>query len=151
MSDSQRPPYRPAWPWHEEQPMNTSNDIRLDRLRGPRQQGAPAATPGAGSAALPDTWLFHDGAPSYMDEPHRDALMSICLELGAALWATRRRLGLLKQLLEEQGTISRDALHRVRFQEDQEEWQAKRTEFVDRLLGSATAIVADATLKSDGG
>lgn len=131
--------------------MSTSNDSRLDRLRGPSQQATTAAKPRARSAALPDTWLFHDGAPSYMGEPQLDALMSICLELGATLWSTRRRLGLLEQLLEEQGTISRDALRSVRFQEDRDEWQAKRTDFVDRLLGSATAIVADATLRSGGG
>jgi hypothetical protein len=123
---------------------------RLQRRRGKDDGTGKAHIFAEGGATLADTWLFYDGAPAFMGDPRLDALMNLCLELGANLWSARRRVGKLEHLLAEKGILEPNEVDMVRLDDEAAAtWVTRRNEFVERLLGTVTAVMADATVKSD--
>lgn len=121
---------------------------RLRRRHGRDDEAGKNHIFAEGGAALADTWLFYDGAPAYMGDPRLDAMMNLCLELGASLWSARRRVGKLEHLLAEKGILEPGEVDIVRLDDKAAaDWVTRRNEFVERLLGTVTAVMADATVK----
>ena len=48
--------------------------------------------------------------PGYFDDPIQDAMMKMMLELAAQVWINRDRMMAVEDLLEQQGTVGREAI-----------------------------------------
>lgn len=77
-----------------------------------------------------------DRHPYFLDDPVIDALVEVCLELGAELWTTRARLARLERLLEVDGQPVAELLEeKVDDEGDRAAWVAERDRFVERIFG----------------
>jgi hypothetical protein len=77
----------------------------------------------------------------YLDSPHTDNLMSAVLNMGAELWAVKRRQLVVERLLDQKGTINRAMVEGfIPSAEDAVAWQAERDEFIERTLGVLTRV-----------
>ncbi|MEM9183671.1 MAG: hypothetical protein AAGB27_11015 [Pseudomonadota bacterium] len=82
---------------------------------------------------------FDFGAQEMLGNPALDNVVTCLVAMGAELWATRRRLGALEAILEENG-VPADAVSKyVPSKEQEEAWEAER----DRFIALALAPLGD--------
>jgi hypothetical protein len=82
------------------------------------------------------------GEPTaFFDNPVIDSLMTMCLELGAALWVVKDRLRVVEALLSEHGLATREQIDAYQTPPEEEAaLKAARAEFIERIYGRLTAV-----------
>ncbi len=67
-----------------------------------------------------------------------DNMMHVLIDLGAELWAVRRRMAILERVLEKVGVSSNDVEVYVPSAEDQAAWRQERDIYISRAFGAMT-------------
>ncbi|MDX2224614.1 MAG: hypothetical protein SFV21_17815 [Rhodospirillaceae bacterium] len=79
--------------------------------------------------------------PVYFDNPMIDALASVTMELGAALWVQTERLRVIERLLTQNGAVTTEMIEKY-VPSDAERAEAKkaRDAFINRVYGAFSRL-----------
>lgn len=93
------------------------------------------------SAEIKSAWPVTDPGdgrnPTYFENPMIDALVTVTMELGAAMWVQGERLRIIEQLLSKHGAVTTEMIEK-HVPSDAERAAAKkaRDAFIDRIYGA---------------
>jgi hypothetical protein len=74
--------------------------------------------------------------PSYFENVVLDNLMTINLELGAALWVIKDRLRVVEELLQEKGIVTLDMIENYKATPEREQkMRTERNAFIEKIYG----------------
>lgn len=100
--------------------------------------GARPPAPIAPPSVPPGGRAVHeiDIKPNYFESPVIDNLMTISLELGAAIWVVKDRLRVIEELLAQTGIITSQMIEQYQPAPDKrQEIIAARDAFIDKIYG----------------
>jgi hypothetical protein len=97
------------------------------------------AAPGTGRRSATDGFIDADSDNiSLFPQQVVDNMMHVLIDMGAELWAVRRRMAILERVLEKVGVSSNDVEQYTPSAEDQRAWQQERDIFIRRAFGALT-------------
>ncbi len=75
--------------------------------------------------------------PQYFDNIAIDNLMSVVLEIGAAIWVQRERLQVIERLLAQKGVVTTEMIETYQPSvAERADGKAERDAFINRLYGA---------------
>lgn len=82
--------------------------------------------------------------PHYFDDPVKDALVKMILELGAQVWINRERIAALEGALAAGGALSPDAVERYEHDDaSKDALLSERNEFVRLILRNIEQLASE--------
>jgi hypothetical protein len=92
-----------------------------------------------------NTWPVQDPGdgrnPVYFDNPMIDALVTVSMELGAAMWVQSERLRIMEKLLSEKGVVTTEMIEKYAPNDaDRAAAKANRDAYIGRIYGAFSKL-----------